>query len=175
MSNFTLSDSTKESTDFIERRANTFAAAFLMPREGVAEQLQKAQDMQIEANICSRTESQTIAYQDAAVLAGHFGVSYKTAVWRLKNLYYINSREAAELAAKNDIGKAHIQIIEHELPFKITSSEACEWEIHSQLKHLSIEAFCQEEISRGRLVEIGRKLEIDSDEMLELAETTCPD
>ena len=187
-----LFDFTKKPANFMETRANAFAAAFLMPQEGVAEQLEKigkgypvarqqigfdsADEMQTEANTCPRTKPKSITCQDVAVLAHHFGVSYEVAVWRLKNLGHISSSEEGELAEKSGDGRAHIkQLTHHELPPKTALSEACEWDIHNQLRRLSVEAFRQEEISRGRLVEIGRKLEIDSDEMLELAKTPCPD
>lgn len=52
--------------------------------------------------------------------------------------------------------------------------EMSEQELRSQLMRLAIEAFRQEEISRGRLVEIGRKLGIGGDALLELAEATRP-
>lgn len=43
------------------------------------------------------------------------------------------------------------------------------------LARLAIEAFRQEEISRGRLLEIGRKLGIEEDDLLELAEAARAD
>ena len=194
VSDFTkkIADFTKKPADFMEKRANAFAAAFLMPQEGVAEQLEKigkeylvarqqidfdsADEMQTEANICPRTKPKSVTCQDVAVLAHHFGVSYGTAVWRLKNLGHINSSEKGELADKSDDGRAHIkQLTHHELLPKIALAEACEWNIHNQLKRLSVKAFRQEKISRGRLAEIGKKLEIESDKLLELAKTTCPD
>ena len=37
---------------------------------------------------------------------------------------------------------------------------------------LAVEAFRQEEISRGRLVELAKKLKVDPPELIELAEAT---
>ena len=48
-------------------------------------------------------------------------------------------------------------------------------ELRSQLMRLSVEAFRQGEISRGRLLEISVKLGVEGAELLELAEATDAD
>jgi hypothetical protein len=40
---------------------------------------------------------------------------------------------------------------------------------------LAIEAYRQDEISRGRLLELARKLDVDGAELLELADATRTD
>jgi hypothetical protein len=50
-----------------------------------------------------------------------------------------------------------------------------EQELRSQLMRLAIEAYRQDEISRGRLLELARKLEVDGAELLELADATRTD
>ena len=46
-----------------------------------------------------------------------------------------------------------------------------EQEFHNQLIWLVVEAFRREKISRGRLLEIARKLEVEGEQLLEMAET----
>lgn len=177
----------ENSSELIEKRANAFAAAFLMPAEGVVEQLAQldkgrpsrqaqvifdvANNASIEAEIRPRPGSQSITYQDAAALARHFGVSYEAAVWRLKSLGHIGQGETDALIGQKDVGKRYIKLLgfldildEGEAP------QANEVELRNQLTRLALEAYRQEEISRGRLSEISRKLAIDPAEMIDFAE-----
>jgi len=180
------------SSELMEKRANAFAAAFLMPPGGVAEQLAKmdkgrpsrcaqiifdvAGNSTISAEIRPRPGSQAITYQDVAVLARHFAVSFEAAVWRLKSLDHIGVTETATLIDKKDIGNRYIALLgSRELLEEGASPETSEQELRNQLIHLAIEAFRQEEISRGRLIEIGRKLSIKGEELVELAEATRPE
>lgn len=182
----------ENSSERAEKRANAFAAAFLMPPGGVAEQLSGidkgrpsrlaqivydvAGDSAVEAEVRARPGSQAITYQDVAILARHFGVSYEAAVWRLRNLDHVGADEAAALVGRKDVGNKYIRFLGfHELLGEGGASDAPERELRSQLTRLAIEAFRQGEISRGRLVEIGGKLSMDGDVLLELAEAVCPD
>ena len=181
----------ENSSDLMEKRANAYAAAFLMPPGGVTEQLAQfdkghpsrlariifdvANNSKIEAEIRARPGSQVVTYQDVAVLARHFGVSYEAAVWRLKSLNHISANETAVLMNQKDVGNKYIKLLGfRELLDEGAPLAASEQELRSQLMRLAIEAFRQEEISRGRLLEVGRKLAIDGDELLELAEATRP-
>ena len=176
----------------MEKRANAFAAAFLMPPGGVAEQLAQigkgqpsrqveslfdaANNARVETDIRARPGSQTIAYQDVAVLARHFGVSFEAAVWRLQNLRHIGAKARAALIGQKDSGKKYIEVLGfRELLAEGAPPEASERELRSQLLRLAIEAFRQEEISRGRLLEIGKKLAIGRDQLIELAEAARRD
>jgi Zn-dependent peptidase ImmA (M78 family)/DNA-binding XRE family transcriptional regulator len=82
----------KGGNDLVEVRANAFASAFLMPAGGVEDQLRRldkgrpSRQAQIvydvagnagsEIEIRPTSGSQAITYQDVAVIARHFGVSY---------------------------------------------------------------------------------------------------
>jgi len=98
-------------SDFLEVRANAFAAAFLLPSDGVwsfLEQRQKAGpsrqeevvydllgeetgDMtDVKAHKRSSPGSQKVTYQDVAALSYHFRVSYQAACYRLKGINAIN-------------------------------------------------------------------------------------
>jgi hypothetical protein len=49
-------------------------------------------------------------------------------------------------------------------------SEAPQQELRGQLVRLAVEAFRQEEISRGRLIEIAKKLSFEPSTLIEFAE-----
>ena len=110
-----------------EKRANAFAAAFLMPTEGVADHLRQldkgspsrrsqtlfdvANDSMMEAELRTRPGSQSITYQDVASLARRFGVSYEAAVWRLKSLGHIGAGETtALLGSEGDREQIHARL-----------------------------------------------------------------
>jgi Zn-dependent peptidase ImmA (M78 family)/transcriptional regulator with XRE-family HTH domain len=176
-------------TQLAEKRANAFAAAFLMPSEGVAEHLRQidkgfpsrraqaifdvANDTMIEAEIRTRPGSQAITYQDVASLARRFEVSYEAAVWRLKSLNYLGNAEAKALLEQKDIGNRYIHLLGFEgLLDDRRIAEKPEQELRNQLLRLAVEAFRQEEISRGRLRELAKKLEVNPSQLIEFAEAT---
>jgi len=179
----------QNATQLAEKRANAFAAAFLIPAGGVADHLRQldkgspsrrsqslfdvANDAMMEAELRTRPGSQAITYQDVASLARRFGVSYEAAVWRLKSLSHISGTDTTALMGQREIGKRFIHLLGFEEPLeKGRITEQPEQELRSQLVRLAVEAFRQEEISRGRLVELAKKLKVDPPELIELAEAT---
>lgn len=175
-----------------EKRANAFAAAFLLPAEGVADHLRQldkgspsrrsqtffdvANDEMMEAELRTRPGSQAITYQDVASLARRFGVSYEAAVWRLKSLGHIGAGETTALLGQKDTGNRYMAELGFEDLFEAGKiSEPPEQELRGQLVRLAVEAFRQEEISRGRLLEIAEKLFFpDPSVLVEFAEATRP-
>jgi Zn-dependent peptidase ImmA (M78 family)/transcriptional regulator with XRE-family HTH domain len=182
----------ENSSELVEKRANAFAATFLMPPESVADQLRQlhkgapsrhsqilfdvANNATMEAEIRPPAKSQAITYQDVAVLARHFGISYESAVWRLKNLGWLNAGETESLIVQRDVGNRYVRLLGFTelLDEPPTAAEAPERELRTQLTRLAVEAYRREEVSRGRLIELGRKLGIDGDQLLELAEAARP-
>ena len=181
----------RNSNELVEKRANAFAAGFLMPSGGVLDQLRVlgkgqpsrqaqfvysvATDANEEAEIRPRTGSQVITFQDAAVLARHFGVSYEAMVWRLRNLDLLDMPATNALIERRDEGRRYLNMLR--LPDSFDASAVSDepvWELRNQLAHLAIEAYRREEVSQGRLREIGRKLRLPATELLELAEATKP-
>ena len=179
----------QNSTQLAEKRANAFAAAFLMPAEGVADHLRQldkgspsrhaqtlfdvANDAMMEAEVRTRPGSQAITYQDVASLARRFGVSYEAAAWRLKSLGHIGVGETNALLSQKDTGNRYMRELGFEDLFETGKiSEPPEQELRGQLVRLAVEAFRQEEISRGRLVEIARKLFPDPSLLVQFAEAT---
>lgn len=99
----------------IEKRANAFAAAFLMPKAGVEELLSlldkggpskqqvpmydAATEGPVVAEYRSKRGSQDITFQDVLVVAKHFIVSYQAAAYRLRSLGYVSEDGCAKLLA----------------------------------------------------------------------------
>jgi Zn-dependent peptidase ImmA (M78 family)/transcriptional regulator with XRE-family HTH domain len=175
-------------TELVEKRANAFAAAFLMPADGIAEQLYRlrkgnpsrwsqvvfdaATEGKIEAEIRPRPGSQAITYQDVAIIARHFLVSYDAAAWRLRSLNHVSASECSALIDHRDIGRRYMTTL-----LGVHDEEpGNDRELRYQLANLAIEAYRQGEISKGRLREIARKLPgITTEDLLELAEAACAD
>lgn len=177
----------QNATQLAEKRANAFAAAFLMPAEGVADHLRQhdkgspsrrsqtlfdvANDSMMETELRTRPGSQAITYQDVASVARRFGVSYEAAVWRLKSLGHVGSSETTALLPQKDMANRYIRALGFDDPSE-AKDEPREQELLGQMVRLAVEAFRQEEISRGRLMEIAKKLFSDPSVLVEFAEAT---
>ncbi len=177
--------------ELIEKRANAFAAAFLMPANGVAEQLRRldkgqpsrqsqivydvANDAATEAEIRPRTGSQVITFQDARAIARHFGVSYESAVWRLKSLGHLGSSETETLLAQKDKSLRLAEILKIRAGESVPPPDDRERELPGQLARLAIEAYRRGEISQGRLRELANKLGVVAGDLLELGEAARAD
>lgn len=184
--NVTVS-STDNSADLVEKRANAFAAAFLIPRGGVAEVLSgldkgqpsrqeqtifdAASGGSIEAELRPPARSQRITYKDIALVAHHFGVSYQAALYRLKSLRHVSQSESIELLKHEDFGRKYLSAL-HMFADVGEQEQRQYWdrELRSEIAHLAIEAYRREEISRGRLLELSQTLAIDGEVLLDLAE-----
>lgn len=184
--NVTVSSSDIAS-NMAEIRANAFAAAFLMPAEGVSDILQnldkgrpsKAEKSvfdaagagRLDAEVRTPPGSQRITYQDAAMIAHHFGVSYQAAVYRLKSLQHLSAPHADELLKQEVHGRNLLKALSLFDDLEERPSKASfERELISQIAYLAIEAYRREEISRGRLMEISKALKIEGLKLFELAE-----
>lgn len=179
--------SAANASDLIEKRANAFAAAFLMPRGGIADVLlgldkgrpsrseqsifDAATGGSFDADIRSSAGSQHITYNDVAMIAHHFGVSYQAAVYRLKSLRHVSPSASQELLDNELHGRDYLKALD--LFDDLEEQEARQYwdrELRSEVAHLAIEAFRQEEISRGRLLEVSKSLGIGGERLLVLAE-----
>lgn len=179
--------STRNSAELVEKRANAFAAAFLMPRNGVYELLRSldkgllsrqeqtifdaASGEAIEAEYRSPPRSQRIIYKDVAMVAHHFGVSYQAAVYRLKSLRHISQLEMKDLLEQEEVGRSYLRALnllnDMDAP---EQEENWDRELRTEVANLAIEAYRREEISRGRLTELGKILSIPGEILLELGE-----
>lgn len=176
--------------EFIERRANAFAAAFLMPAEGVRwflELLEKGGpsrrqritytstgDEPVEAEERPAPGSQQITYQDVVTLAHHFGVSYPAATYRLSDLGYLSVQEKEGLLQRAPLGSRLLEAMndfdcdEEGRPLKKPDRE-----LVSQIVRLAVEAYRREEVSQGWLRDLSGKLEMPAEDLVELAEAAA--
>lgn len=180
--------SSEKDIGFIEVRANAFAAAFLMPKEAISDILQtlnKGGPSRSEHIIFdgSATQivtgekraapfSQIITYQDAAIIAHHFGVSYLSAIYRLRNLNYLSQPECEALINKEVEGKNYLRVL-HMYADLEAPEENPLWdrELRNELAYLTIEAYRREEISRGKVIELGDQIGIGGKILFDLAKS----
>lgn len=186
----------QNSQEFLERRANAFAAAFLMPADGVRwffeEVLEKggpsrryrvtfssAGEEPSEAEERAIPGSQLITYQDVVAFAHHFGVSYPAAVYRLRDIGYLNAEEKANLLEKSNLAARLLRAMDD---FEDCDEDEAsprarkpDRELVSQIVRLAIEAYRREEVSQGWLRDLSDKLEMPADELIELAEAAATD
>ncbi len=174
-----------------EQRANAFAAAFLMPEDGVWEfmyglgkghgsrreetAVESVTEHGIRGELRTPPGSQRVTYADIALLGRYFGVSYSAAVWRLRGLDIINANETTALLEQTHTANRYLRAVrrfravEEEksmAPAEDHEDDELEW----QILPLALEAWRREVISQGRLLEIGRLLRLDDDTTLDLAE-----
>ncbi len=153
--------------DLPEIRANAFAAAFLMPREGVRQfivGLGKGRPSRAYAALFDEVEavpvegraephSQDLQLYDIVQVAHHFGVSRVSALYRLRNLHLIRSDEFARLKATDDAGQGREIAALLELPDPDRSA------VRNEFRHrfigLGLEAYRREHITRGKLRQLG--------------------
>lgn len=179
-------------TALVEKRANAFAAAFLMPLGGITDHLRQinkghpsrqaqvifdvANNETIEAEIRSRPGSQAITYQDVAEITQHFGVSYEATVWRLKSLNYLSATDTNALIEQKEIAKRYMRLVGFFNSLEEgKESEPAEQELRVQLTRFAIEAFRRGKIPRRRLIELANKINhnpVDAAELVKLCEAT---
>jgi Zn-dependent peptidase ImmA (M78 family)/DNA-binding XRE family transcriptional regulator len=174
----------RNSQELIEKRANAFAATFLMPQAGVSWFLSLIDkggvsrwqlyaygpgedDSDTERRAAPR--SQRITFKDVAMLAHHFGTSYESAVYRLRDLRIIRPVERQVLLEEDqrEAAKAFIELFYKELP------SGPDRELVLEVANLAIEAFQRDEVSTGHLRDLGETLGISGAKLVELAETAA--
>jgi len=179
----------ENSKDHLETRANAFAAAFLLPESGVrsflasldkgakVRQTQAVYDVANDNNLEGQTRvpagSQKIVYQDVASLARHFEVSYQAALYRLQALDFISQAERETLMEQVELGNRYLNVLkftECTDTAKESEESVADRELVSQVVYNAIEAYRREEISKGRLLDISKKLAIPGNLLLELAQ-----
>ena len=179
--------SADNSAELVEKRANAFAAAFLMPANGVHEEMETlnkgrpsrreqaifdvASDEQIKVEVRVAPRSQRITYTDATIIARHFGVSYQATIYQLQNLGHISRQEATELLKKEGLGRKYLKALnmldDNGKPEQVPCRNR---DLRVEITKLAIEAYRREKISRGRLLELSTTLDVPGGTLLELAE-----
>lgn len=165
-----------ERDDLREVRANSFAASFLMPEEGVRQfigSLGKGALSRIHAGVYdgtdvvavdSRTEpgTQEIQLYDVVQLAHYFGVSPLSALYRLLNLKLINETEFTHLKELDQEGNSQRLARLLALPPIDQVDHAAEF--NRRFLGLALEALRRELISRGKLVELAAQVGASRDD-----------
>lgn len=176
---------TTNAAELVEKRANAFAAAFLMPEEGIAETMRSlnkgapsrtpfaifdvSTEQVIEAEERQIAKAQKISTQDVAIVAHRFGVSYQAAIYRLHSLQYLSLQSREELLAQENQGKEYLRMLGLESLDQIDKGLTHQRELRVYISRLVIEAYRQEKISRGRLIELSYLLKLPAQKLLDLA------
>jgi Zn-dependent peptidase ImmA (M78 family)/transcriptional regulator with XRE-family HTH domain len=155
-----------------EVRANAFAAAFLMPADGVTGFLQglaKGQPSRLRAEVFDEEASlaaqarpapgtQDIQLYDVVLLAHHFGVSRVSALYRLKNLKLLNESEFGTLQIQEEAGRGR----EAAEALGLVEPEEGGNGVRARIVTLALEAFRRGEITRRKLEELGALAGLES-------------
>lgn len=159
-----------EREELREVRANSFAANFLMPEDGVRQfmgSLGKGALSRIHADVFdetdvvavdSRTEpgTQEIQLYDVVQLAHYFGVSPLSALYRLLNLKLVNEPEFNHLKELDQEGNSQRLAKLLALPPIDQVDHAAEF--NRRFLGLALEALRRELISRGKFAELGAQI-----------------
>lgn len=166
----------EEEDELREVRANAFAAAFLMPEDGIRDYLSR-----LRKGLPSRPREAVVSPEGRArlvegrlpprageigiwhvcLLASHFGVSRRAMIWRLYNLDLVNEGDKDRLLAAEEDGSARTLArllaaeggeATEEVPGE---SGAPHFRLaRRRMVHLALEAFRRELISRRKCLEL---------------------
>ena len=124
----------------------------------------------IQGALRSPARSQNITYVDVALLARHFGVSYAAAVWRLRGLNLLSAEQTETLLDQTEEANRYLRAVRAYADVEDSEDETPRnHELDWQVLWLALEAWWREEISQGRLLEVGRLLNIEDETILDLA------
>lgn len=163
-----------------EVRANSFAAAFLMPEDGVHQYLaslgktksdQRYAEIFDEADVLKVTLStdsfkQSVKMYDVVQIANHFKVSCQAAIYRMKNLRLISNEEMNELLELEGEGVAGE--IARLLDLVEPDHEMERDEFKHRIVGLGLEALRRGEISSSKFVEIAELVGVPTEHLYSL-------
>jgi len=180
--------SRENAAELLEKRANAFAASFLMPRDGVLSVLHSIQkghhsrqelsifdvatEGRIDAQFRAAPGSQVLGYQDVARVADWFQVSYQAMTYRLKSLSVISGSECDTLLEQEAFANSFRSLTSSVDETKSDLLQKADRELLVQVVSLVIEAYGREEISRGRVLELAKVLSVSAKDLLQLAEAS---
>ena len=171
----------KDRDDLREVRANSFAANFLMPEEGVRQFIAsfgKGAESRLHAEIFdesgvvpidSRTEpgTQEIQLYDVIQLAHFFGVSLLSALYRLRNLKLVSEGELERLRRMDSEGRGGRIGKLFGLP-QLEESVEQRAEFQRRFLALGLEALRREKISQAKFLALAERVGVSSWEAQEL-------
>jgi Zn-dependent peptidase ImmA (M78 family)/DNA-binding XRE family transcriptional regulator len=154
-----------------EVRANSFAAAFLMPESGIRsfvramgkgelsrsilQAFEEAPSLSGEAKAVAgqrrmEAHSQDLQVYDVVHLVHHFGISYEMALYRLLNLKLLSDEEHHRLMEQRGLANTMRRLLGAEPQ----EGPREQWEFRHRLLFIALEAFRREAISRSKLKEL---------------------
>jgi Zn-dependent peptidase ImmA (M78 family)/transcriptional regulator with XRE-family HTH domain len=159
-----------ERDDLREVRANSFAANFLLPEQGVRQfvaALGKGSASRIHADIFdesgvvaidSRTDpaTQEIQLYDAVQLAHSYGVSVPSTLYRLRNLKLLSEPEFEKLRAMDEEGRSRKIAV----AFGVETDRSFEQrgEFQRRFLALGLEALRREKISQAKFMQLAERV-----------------
>lgn len=159
-------------TDFLEIRANSFAAEFLMPKDGVEQYVHRLgkgcptraqfavydehEALCIDQRLASG--SQAIKIHDLVLLAHHFSVSRPAMLYRLKNLRLITQPqlESLQQLELSGVGKQMAAFLSTDENGKQKQKTDSPLEFRSRFLSLALEAYRREVITESKLLELTK-------------------
>lgn len=165
--------------ELIEKRANAFAAAFLLPSAGVQAVLQSidkgqpsrrtqtvynvATEEPIRAEVRSVAASQALTYQDVAAIARRYGTSYVMTVYRLLTLGVVSDVESNDLLSAQRLGtvKRYLELfngLEAAPPTYVQAPE--DRELLAEIVELAIEAYRRQLLQKKDVAAIAERLRV---------------
>ena len=165
---------TSEREQLLEVRANAFAAHYLLPDEGVYQYMaslgkacpgwQQAEVVDargvVYAVASAQPQSQPLQMYDVVLLAQYFGTSRHTALACLRTLGYVTKGEVAYLVQQEEAGVSHAVAALLGVPER--PEEATEYAFRQRFVRLGFEAWRRDKITRAKLMELARLVEIPS-------------
>lgn len=177
----TVVSSAKTGKDLIEVRANSFAAAFLLPKAGVEAFFQSLGKAGSTRSYLASTGAEPSAGEqrrpaaaaqiqlyDIVHLQHHYGVSWDAVVYRLQNLGLISKDECSELLEKKE--EAHLLSRAIKLETKASAEEKRfeNRDFAARFFSLGVDAYRQEIISLKKLEELMEFIHIKPDQLKEI-------
>ncbi len=176
-----------ERNELREVRANAFAAAWLMPQEGVfdsvallgkgrpSRQAAAVFDEEQALSVESRAEpgSQDIQYYDVLQLASQFGTSPAAMIYRLRNLKIINETDLARLRTEDDTRRAREiqELLSMASPAEAEDSRPRDV-FAQRFVSLALEVYRRGKISRSKLGELAHLADLEDSKLERLLEST---
>jgi len=173
---------TADRNSLVEVRANSFAANFLMPDEGVLQFLAglgKGAPSRIHAEVFdeagvlpvdSRTEpgTQDIQLYDVVQLAHYFEVSRLSAIYRLRNLRLISEAELEHLKTQEEQGDG--QTVADLLGLSKSDATGHGPEFNRRFLGLALEALRRERITKSKFLDLARMVHTEATDARSLLE-----
>jgi Zn-dependent peptidase ImmA (M78 family)/transcriptional regulator with XRE-family HTH domain len=153
--------------ELAEVRANSFAASFLMPEEGVRSHLADLgrgpisrerfeifdESETVSAEVRPQPGARGVGLYEIVLLAHHFQVSRTATMYRLFNLRALSQAERDELLAKEKAGGG--KQIEDLLALPQPDHHVAREGFRLRFLGLAMEAYRREKITRAKLFELG--------------------